>query len=83
MSPTRKPPAVIVLTEEDLRAMFASVQEGFASINARIDALEEKLALAKPGLATAKLRQELAAAALKAAATQKPVRVVPRKRTAS
>lgn len=68
MSPIRKAPSVIVLTEEALVSFVAEIQKGFADIVARLDALEETIT--KPGLATVKLRRDLADAALKAAVSR-------------
>jgi hypothetical protein len=66
----------VVLTVEDLTGLMAQVQEGFSKINERLDALEEKVT--KPGLDTAKLRKEIANAALKAATTRPAVKRTPR-----
>lgn len=80
--PARKQPAVVILTEDDLRAMFAEVQKGFAAINERLDALEDRIS--KPGLPTAKLRAKLAADAVKAVTTRPaPTKQVARRGNAS
>lgn len=76
MSPARQAPTVVVLTEEALVSFMAEVQKGFLDLNKRLDALEESIT--KPGLATAKIRREIADAALKAAVTRPPVRRTPR-----
>jgi hypothetical protein len=68
---------VIILTEVALAYLTLEIQNGFASINARLDSLEEKFS--KPGLATSKVRQEIAAAALKAATTRTGVKQIPRR----
>lgn len=76
MATTRPTPSVVVLTVDDLTSLMEKVEQGFISINARLDALEEKME--KPGLDTAKLRKEIAAAALKAATTRPAVKRTPR-----
>jgi hypothetical protein len=68
MSPARKAPAVIVLTEESLVSFMAEIQKGLTDLSARLAALEEHIT--KPGLATVKLRKDLADAALKAAVSR-------------
>lgn len=75
--PARKSPSVVVLTEEALAGFVAEIQRGFADLTARLDQIEERMN--KPGLATAKLRQDLATQALKAVVTRPAPRRTPRK----
>lgn len=69
-------PTVIVLSEEAMVSFMEEVQKGFKDLSARLDDLEEKIT--KPGLEKAQLRKEIAAAALKAAATRPAVKRTPR-----
>jgi hypothetical protein len=58
-----------------------AVQAGFADLNERLDALTKSvITTSKPGMETAKLRKEIAAAALKAASSRpSSTRQVPRR----
>lgn len=73
---TLSTPSVIVLSEEAMVSFMEEVQKGFSQINDRLDALEERIT--KPGLDTARLRKEIANAALKAAVTRPAVKRTPR-----
>jgi hypothetical protein len=68
---------VIVLTEDALAAFVAEIQKGFTDLNTRLDAMDERIA--KPGLASARQRQQLATDALKAVTSRPPVKRRPRK----
>lgn len=71
MPTTRKTPTVIVLTEEALVYLTLEIQNGFAAINARLDALESRLGPA-PSRPAIRVSRELATAALQATITRPP-----------